>query len=210
MPKLAIVRHLLAFLAAVLIVSTAIYMYVLWRNHAPQQVMDAAAGHIVYQAAGMAIGISRAPAAAAGRIHAEPGQVPAAAGQAEAMTGATRVMLLRYTADGGWVVAGQGRAVSVRANPGSGAKVQLALIPNTAVGLAGAYWLCAWAPRGIDAMAVVNPAHPRATDMFRFHAGGIIEPVSLFPDTLLEGRQGSRTVFRLPAARVLTAGTPRE
>ncbi|MCL6548687.1 MAG: hypothetical protein K6T30_07235, partial [Alicyclobacillus sp.] len=138
MRSTAITRQLIAFVAAGVIVFTGIDVFILWRNQSAERVMGLGAGQLVYQTADLAIGVT-----------AESPRRPNASGQAAGGSGAgpdagaladEKVTLLRFTPDGGWVIAGSGHWLS---NPAVANHALVAVIPSNSVGVMGGGWLCA-------------------------------------------------------------------
>lgn len=169
MRRNAVFGQFIALMAAAVMVMTAIYIYVLWRNQSPDRVMHLGAGHILYRTSAMAIG-SSGP---------ERPNVP--------------ITLLRFSPEGGWVSAGTGQWMAI---PSSKPLVELAFIPNNAVELAGAAWFCAVQTSAqITAIELINPAQPNRPSTFDFHHGGIIEPVLVDQAATIRGLHNGHTVF---------------
>lgn len=168
-------RQLIAFLAAAVIVFTGLYIVILWRNQSATRVLALGAGKLLYQTADFAIGVA----------HQNAGKT-------------TAITLLRFSPDGGWVTAGSGRWIAA---PAVKTYAKVMLLPDESDGPAGGVWFCALrASRTLTAIQLFDPAHPRATQTFSFHNGGVIEPAIVSPTTVVRGLNNQRILFTTPAA----------
>ncbi|MBX5437398.1 MAG: hypothetical protein IRZ33_09285 [Alicyclobacillaceae bacterium] len=163
MRRTAITRQLIAFVAAGVIVFTGIDVFILWRNQSAERVMNLGAGHVVYQTADLAIGEDPANG---------------------------RVTVLRFTPDGGWVIAGSGRWLP---DPAVRRHALVAVIPSNAI---GGGWLCAvQKDTRVTSIQIIDTEHPQRSQTFDFHRGGIAEPLAVDSPLLIRGEAGGHTAF---------------
>jgi hypothetical protein len=164
----SIMGHVIALLAAGVIVLTGVYLAVLWHNQSPERVLAEKAGDVIYKTSSMAIG----------DIH---------------QSGREMVTLLRFSRDGGWVVEATGTWVDI---PQVRGQVRIALLPNNSFGFKDAYWLCAVrSNETLTSISLADPSHTYPIQMFPFHGEGIIEPVRVDGDVEIRGYGDDGRVF---------------
>ncbi|MCL6444864.1 MAG: hypothetical protein K6T83_15660 [Alicyclobacillus sp.] len=160
--------QVLSLLAAAVLVTTAVYVYTLWRNQSPDRVLGLGANQLIYKTPDMAIGVSNRDSLS------------------------RNATLLRFTTDGGWVIAGTGKWLFP---PNVTRHVWIALIPDQ-TGPAGGYWFCAvQRDREIQAIEIIDHAHPANTATYTFHHGGVIEPIIGSSPLVIRGIAHHKTAF---------------
>jgi len=147
-------------------------MAILWRNQSADRVMYTRAGEVIYRTTDFTIG--------------------------ELKSGSnTTVTLLRFTPDGGWVIAGSGHWLQTD----SPMSAKLTLIANNSTGPLGALWLCAvqsdhtQSAQTISAIQLYDRNQRVNEQTYEFHNGGIVEPIVFTPTTELRLIAGSRVVY---------------
>lgn len=162
-----LVGQVVAFLAAGLMVCTAYYVFILWRNFSPERVFNMQSGHMLYHTNDFAIG----------------------------SMGGRHVTLLRFTPDGGWVIAGNANWLNAK---GVNRYAEVALVPENSVGPMGTTWLCVVrSDPQIDQIELYDPRHPKNSDTFSFHGNGIVEPVTVSATSTLIGLHGNQVLFKI-------------
>lgn len=162
-------KQLLAFVAATVIVFTAIYVFLLWRNQSANRVLNTAAGHIIYQTSDVAIGVQ------------------------PRTNGPNKVTLLKFSMEGGWSSAGTSQWFT---NPQSTKYADITLIQNLSSGSPDSYWLCAAQKNAkLTSIELYHASSPRQSETLEFHHGGIIEPVMVPSNTIIRGFIDKQMVF---------------
>lgn len=165
-------RQLIAFVAAGVIVFTAVDVWIVWRNQSADRVMKTQNGQVLYQSNDYAIGT----------LHKNQTDV---------------ATVLHLSPDGGWALEGSAAWLSPTVTATYG---QFAIIPSlSSDSSAGSYWLCAVSHNPtLTTIQLYNNRTHKMEEQYDLHHGGLIEPVMIHAGTELRLVSGQQIVLTVP------------
>lgn len=164
-------RHIIAFVAAGVIVFTALDLWVVWRNQSADRVMQTRNGQVLYQNTDYAVG--------------------------NLYEGQTSVATLLYLSpDGGWSLEASGPWLDAEEVAPYG---EVAIIRSLSSGPMNAFWLCVVGrSEQFTSIEMYNTTSKRIEEHYDLHHGGLIEPVSVNPGSELRLMSGSVVLLDIP------------